>query len=246
MKKEGVCLLLFLFFVSKAFSQKGLEWMPIWEKSILDSVMNLNYKHNEDFIQVSNPIILNFNIKVNRKFHLESKDGNFITLFIISQPFTCEDSTRYSNMTVNSCYEGKISWNRINKEHIFIAKEIVSEYYGKENADNWKDHVQYFSNIEANTKFNADTAFIISLPEKKYCSKYNHCKVLIIHKKDRGCLPMFFYYNDEGEKNLSEYIMAIERSFRYGDEPPAKNKLQNQDVIELISLPVQEKRNIIK
>lgn len=240
-------LLLFIFssgfFIPIAFSQKALEWMPLWERSVLDSVMNLYYTPQENFVTDTMPISIE---RGDKEYHLASKDGNFIVLFKISQPFTREDSIRYSNLTDNTKYEGKISWDRINKDQILIAKDIISDNYGKENTEKWKNYVQYLSDTDAKTKFNADTAFYISLPEKRYTSKYNHCKVLIIHKKDRGCLPMFFYYNDDAKEKLTGYISAMESSFRYGDEPPAKNKLENQDVVEMIALPMQEKSPIIE
>ena len=57
---------------------------------------------------------------------------------------------------------------------------------------------------------------------------------------------MFFYYNNEAKENLSGYIKEIEKSFRYGFESPLKNKLENQDIVEIIVLPMQEKREKVR
>ena len=167
MKKVIIFFFIIFSFYNEIYSQKGLEWMPLWERSILDSVMNIYYYHNDFFIKDTTFLSQGFKMGCHN-LHLTSKDGNFKTLFHIGSPFTIEDSINYAGRTINTKYDGVISWDRINKDHIQQAKEIMNQVFGKGYENNWIDYTKYMSDEDAFMKFNADTALYISLPEQKY------------------------------------------------------------------------------
>ena len=237
MKRIFIVFLFLFLFLTVVFPQKGLEWIPACERSILDSLMNLSYTYNENYIPDSISLS-NYELNANQRVNITSKDGHFMVMFDISPPFTQEDSIRYAK---NDNY----ILDR-NLGHMSFVKSIVDKHYGKQHVENWQDYVFYLSDVEAKTKFNADTAFYMSLPEKKYYSRYNYCKVLVIQKYNRGSLPMFFLYDDEGKENLEKHIAAMENSFRYGDDLPLKEKLDSECIVRVIASPKQKKNAIIR
>jgi len=224
-----------------------LERFPYWERSVLDSVMNIHYEHNDNFIIDSTQFSISHKVSsINSRMFIESREKNFAAFFSISQPFTQEDSILYSKHIFNTQFENILDFDRVNKEHIFIAKDIIFTAYGESNVVNWKDYVNFLSDLDSKNKFNADTAFYISLPEIKFYSNYTHCKVLVIHKQGRGCFRIFFLYREDAKEKLFENITAIEQSFRFGNENPAKKKLENPTIVEVLAIPKQQKSQLIK
>ena len=237
---ETIMFLFFqLLFTGGAYSQKGWDWMPLWERSVLDSVMNIYYIHNE---KVNfDTVFIDREKKIIDKINLTSDDGRIMTRFDFSQPFTRDDSIRA--VSVSSAHV----WDRVNREHIWKAIEFLNAEHDDVN-DNWKKYVSYLSNSEAKTKFNADTAIYFSLQKNPFSgSKYEKSDVLIIHKKDRGCLAMFFLYNTDSKEKLNDYITAMERSIKYGDESPVKTNIAlPPGIVEVFAFPTQQKNQIIK
>jgi hypothetical protein len=224
--------------MNASLAQKGLEWMPTWERSVLDSVMNLHYLNQENYIPDSKTLIRVNKGMISSNVHIASKDSHFLTLLDIVQPFRLTDSMLIPNVQ---------EW--INKEHIFLAKSLIKSIYGEENAKNWGNYVRYLSKEEVEKNFNADTVICISLPpmyEEYYAKPYPYCQVLIIQKEERGCLPMYFLYDEEGKKNLDQHIIAMMSSLRYGEEKPLLRKLINEDVVFFVPNPQQKKQNIIR
>jgi hypothetical protein len=106
------------------------------------------------------------------------------------------------------------------EEHISVMHHILKTIDTENIAKEWKENVYYYTETEAKTKFNADTAITYSfiLPEKEYYrDKYNHCKILLIQKKGRGYLPLYCFYDMEAAKNPDKYMTAIEGIFKYKD-----------------------------
>jgi len=234
-----MCLFSPFLVVSGAFSQKGWDWMPLWERSVLDSVMNIYYTHNK--MMVFDTVYYDIEQKIVETINLTSKDGTFITIFDLSQPFTREDSIRGDRVT--STYD----WDRANREHIWKVKELLY-YEDKDIKDRWKDYVCYLSTSEAKNKFHADTAIYFPLQRSPFMgNKFEKCEVLIIHKKDRGCLSMFFHYNADSKENIKELITAMESSIKYGDEVPSKKKIPlPHGIMEIIPFPTQQKQSVIR
>ena len=231
-----------ILFISSVHSQKGLNWMRLWERSILDSTMNISYNNTENIIPDSSSLNLPSQMDVSRRNHLISTDGNFMVFFDIMPPFTRSDSIKFTKMDVHKLH----NWDKVNKEHILKAEAIISKYYGSENRDNWRNHTSYLANDEAKANFNADTAIYISLPRKdNYFDSYNYYSVLIIQKQDRGCLPMHLFYNENGKEKLNEYLSIMGNTFKYEDAPPLKEKIDNNEIM-IVSPPMQKKEKIIR
>ena len=94
----------------------------------------------------------------------------------------------------------------------------------------------YKSSKYARKAFNADT--VITYPLRMWENlenKYNHCQVMIIQKKRRGCIALYCFYNDKGAKKLSHYIRSLEHVFWYR-EP--------KDYIEVIDSPIIDEYEI--
>lgn len=246
-------MFLFLFlclFVNNLYSQKDLDWLPDWERSILDSLMNLNYIHQEGYLCDSTVIHLNYELGASPKFHIESADGHFFTAFDVMPPFTKEDSIRFSD------FPDPLLLDRINKEHIIRARALVAKFYGEKkskdywiNSNKWKNYVDYLVEDDIKIKLNADTVLYIDLPYWEsdfYAKSYPYCSVLILQKQDRGCLPLFFLYDEEGKKDINAHMVAMVNSFRYGDEAPLKKKLDNEDIKVFFFNPKQPKVKIIR
>ncbi|MDR2010642.1 MAG: DUF1080 domain-containing protein, partial [Bacteroidales bacterium] len=103
-------------------------------------------------------------------------------------------------------------------EHISLMRNIVRVFFGND-VSAWKNRVEYYGD-EIRAKFNADTVVscLIQLPDTEYYQdKYGYCKVIIIQKKGRGCLPLYCFYNDIAAKNTEKYFAATEGLFKYRD-----------------------------
>ena len=88
----------------------------------------------------------------------------------------------------------------------------------------------------ARKAYNADT--VITYPLRMWENlenKYNHCQVMIIQKKRRGCIALYCFYNDKGARKLSQYIRSLKKVFWYR-EP--------KDYIEVIDPPIIEEYEI--
>lgn len=207
MKRIIFIVLLVLLFTNGASSQKGLNWMPLYERSVLDSAMNIHYTHNDNFT-LDTTLLSIWTARDN--IRITSKDGNFTTFLQVDIPYVTgiidSDTITYPMQIV------------------FFAngKNIVEDR--NDYKDKWKDFVYYFSDSDAKEKFNADMALYIQLPANSYYSfeKYTQSKFLIIHKTDQRYLAMLFLCTDDAKEKFDEYIAAIENSFRYGNDPPAK------------------------
>jgi hypothetical protein len=142
---------------------------------------------------------------------VNSKDKHFMVFTHIEEILTPDAAKNYSK-------NGFII--REDQEHISVVRRILKCLKGENARNTWKNHVKYYSNKDTKDKFNADTAIICSLilPEHLYYQDiYSYCKVLIIHKKGRGYLPLFCFYDDKAVKNLTGYMTAVESMFRYRD-----------------------------
>jgi hypothetical protein len=244
-------IFIFLCSVCLSFSllsQSGREWIPVWERSVLDSVMNLTYTHNEGYTGDSSwfrlgdsPIAVIFGTGgVNTR--LLSADERFLVFLRILQPYIYEDSI---NQNLNS----KTKYDFIDREHIILSKDIVKSFLGEDKVNEWQKYVHYYSPKEAKEKFNADTALYISLPHLKegtYVSHYSYCTVVIIQKTGRGHVSMFCFYDDESKKDLKQHLSAVENMFRYEDRLPLKTKLCQPEIVTFVANPKQKKAEKLK
>jgi hypothetical protein len=249
MNKVLFCSIFAGLSINLLFSQEDSEMMPANKRNILDSVMNLHYIHPKGYILDTIYNEWKDNIYSDKircvigsliETRLMSEDGHFLTFLYINEPFVREDSINI---------KGNEFSDRINKEHIYKAKNIVRDFYGEKKVAKWKKHVHYYSSQDAEYQFNADTVIFISLPEMKkeyYINPYPYCSVLIIQKNDRGYLPMFCFYDETGKKNLEHYLSDLKGAFRYGDEQPLKKELSTHGMVTIRVMPMQKKTKYIR
>lgn len=246
MKRIIIGLCACVLFTGKTFSQNGTEHFPKYPRNILDSVMNLKYISHDgyfmDTVEIQEDLFFDYHLGIMKNPHIASEDGNFKVFFDISTPFLQKDSVDLAA----PMYRGSIDADRVDKEHIFSIRFFIHKIYGEEDLNSWKKYARYLSYAEAKEKFNADTAIYITFPMKEnpYVESYPYCLMLVIQKKGRGFFSMFFVYNDEGKKDLDKHIAAIEHSFRYGEESPLKQKLDDYPFTRL--LPPAQKKQMIR
>ena len=229
-----------LFFISACvcanllFAQKGLEWVSFWERSILDSTMNLHYTHNEHYIKDASYIHLNqFHPMFPLNHRILSSDGHVVAALKFIPPITSTDSERLVDR---------------NNQHLLLSKNWISYFIREEKENDWRNYIRYYSEPVLKKKTNADTINIISLPpmyDKYYVDSYPYCTILILQKENRGCFPIFFMYDEIGKKDIETHITAIASSFRYGEDSPLLEELNNKN-ITTISPPQQKKGNIVR
>jgi hypothetical protein len=75
-------------------------------------------------------------------------------------------------------------------------------------------------------------------------NKYNHCQVMIIQKKRRGCIALYCFYNDKGAKKLSHYIRSLEHVFWYREPKDYIEVIYNPQI--QISAESETKRSIFR
>ena len=250
MKKSFLYFLFTFICANVSFAQKGLEWMPLWERSILDSTMNMHYTYNENYIPDSTYLKCNIHRGMPDGTHISSNDGHLIAILEVRPPLMPEDT---------------LFWGGIDKQHIYLSERLIKFVYGEtkvvdgeEFEIKWKNYVSYLSDTEMKRKINADTVIIISLPpmyedyymkprasDNSNTKHYPYCTVLMIQKNGRGYIPMYFFYDEVGKKDLEVHIEAIASSFRYGEESPLLKKIKNED-FTVVAPPQQKKGKIIR
>ena len=190
-RKSYLYLLFACICVNLSFAQKGLEWMSFWERSVLDSTMNLHYTHNKDYVTGSSDFNLNQFHPISFQNHtISSSDGHVVAVLKVIPPITQADTEHSGDK---------------NKQHLLLARSWVNYFFYREDNDNyWKNLVTYLSEPKIKSKTNADTIIVVSLSPKHddhYIDSYPYCKILILQKENRGCLPMLFLYDEVGKKD---------------------------------------------
>lgn len=240
MKKIIFLFVIISLFVANVFSQKGFVQLPYWEKCVFDFVMNLTYTHNLKYKLDSTCFRLE-NLSDTQSFQLTSEDESFKVFIKVRQPFVQEDSGSLSSGS-------DFNMDRVDKERILEAETIVAKSYGEEKLNSWREYADFFSTDEAIEKFNADTAFYITLPflgSGYFQHSYPYCKVFIIQKRGRGYLPVACIYKDDEKDGLNEYFAEIETLFKYGSEPTLLKKLKG-DMVVVVPLGKQTKSKIVR
>ena len=223
--------LLFLFsIIHPTFSQTETSWMRYVDRNILQRVMNIEYSHPKGFIGDSASIICLYNPLFTscRNISLISEDKSFIACYSIFNPVSKEDSAKF--------YAGS-KVNVLDMGHVRQVEHIVKQSFGK-NA-NWKDFVHYFPSDEAKNRFNADTAFSVTIlldkeKTKYYENSYSHCTVLFLQKKGRGYVSIWCVYNEKSINNVDTFISAIEGTLRYREGEPELKRFDGGDEIVIV------------
>ncbi|KRT17779.1 hypothetical protein ASU31_00325 [Pedobacter ginsenosidimutans] len=145
---------------------------------------------------------------------LISNDRQFLTLISIFKIFSKEDSVFMQKMMPkNNLYN-------TNRQHINQLRRIIKTSLGEEHGKSWKNYVTYYTEASAKTKFNADTAILVPIKlegEDVYDEIYSNLGALVLQKKDRGFIIIYFLYTNKGKRKLPNYLKSIESIFRYYD-----------------------------
>jgi hypothetical protein len=180
--------------------------------------MNLEYKKPLGFDQVSSPECFKSYPNLERIItcaynQLRSADQQFIVFTTLYRPLSEADSVFISKISDRGIRS--LDWM-----HDGNIKGNIEASLGKDAAEHWREYVNYYSPDSARRAFNADSAISYSIKldsQDHYLSRYNHLDVLCIAKKRRGVVYFYYFYTDEGKKQLSCYRKAMEGTFRYRD-----------------------------
>ena len=216
--------------------------MPLWQRSVLDSTMNLHYINNDNYFTNSKSLNNSMHRGIPDGINISSKNGHLIAILSVIPPLPPKADTVHLG--------GK------DIQHLRISENLIKFVYGEskilheeKQVIKWKNYVRYLSDTEIKEKINADTAIIVSLPplyEDYYMKPYPYCTVLILQKNERGCLPIYFLYDEEGRKDLKMHITEIASSFRYGEELPLLKELNNKEIVVLYAYPKQKRGSVIR
>ena len=160
-----------------------------------------------------------------------SKDSNFIAYVSVPPIFCGDKDSIYADFSFKTGF-----MIEMNTYHLEIIKGDFFRNTGERVTSLCDLPLIYKSSKYARKAFNADT--VITYPLRMWENlenKYNHCQVMIIQKKRRGCIALYCFYNDKGAKKLSHYIRSLEHLFWYR-EP--------KDYIEVIDPPIIDEYEI--
>lgn len=101
-------------------------------------------------------------------------------------------------------------------QHYMQLRAILRAYFGEDY--DWHKDLQYYPDWEAKTKFNADTAILVSFPLRKedyYKRKYKYVDILVLQKQGRGYIYLTCFSTDKAKARFDDYWQKIEGLFRY-------------------------------
>ena len=160
-----------------------------------------------------------------------SKDSNFIAYVSVPPIFCGDKDSIYADFSFKTGF-----MIEVNTYHLEIIKGDFFVNTGERVTSLCDLPLTYKSLKYARKAYNADT--VITYPLRMWENlenKYNHCQVMIIQKKRRGCIALYCFYNDKGARKLSQYIRSLKKVFWYR-EP--------KDYIEVIDPPIIEEYEI--
>lgn len=147
---------------------------------------------------------------------LQSKENEFVSflqIFPISTDFV--DKQHQNQM--------RAIYNVFHKYFQYIQGQVEHwRWWG--NSDSfqldWRESAYFFSQEEARSKFNADTAafFTLTLPPKYYyLGKYRYIDVFLLQKMGRGYVYFVSFYTEKAKRNINWYRRRLWGSLRYED-----------------------------
>jgi len=140
-----------------------------------------------------------------------SEDGQCILSLPIYRPLSTKEMEHIDSL-FPQFKEGRLPG------HLANSKQSILSAYGKQVESRWKDYIRYYSDEEAQPKFNADTAitFTIELDSNiRYKGKYGNLDVLFVTKEGRGFINYYLYYTDEAKKDIARRRKDLEVLFWY-------------------------------
>ena len=202
------------------FSQSP-KWMSEMEVDVLRD-WKIIYKKPNKFNQVVGNDCFNNNPKLKSMMkcggnQLHSRNGDFIVFNMIGTVFTRDVDDEPLIVVLPGI--GKPPYTLEGQFISYIKNDIV-QLFGEKAASNWKNHVNYSSNEKTVNKFNSDVVISYSInlePKDYYKGVYNNLWVLVIRKKNRGYVRMYFLYKDISNRKLAKYKTNVESIYKYED-----------------------------
>ena len=87
----------------------------------------------------------------------------------------------------------------------------------------WRESANFFSSEEARSKFNADTAFFLTLrlpPGYYYQDKFGYMDVFGLQKNGRGFIYIYSFYTEAAMQNIECYRRRLWDSVHFAEEHP--------------------------
>ncbi len=216
MRLTITCLLIFcLQFQSVA---QNHDWMAQFHRAILDT-MKVTFTKPSTFLEEEGVECFKSYPKLESILtcagnQLISKDGQVLAFLYIYKPFRKADSISMQKMFPDK------SFDVIDKVHTNTIRNSIKFSEGAQAASNWKKYVTYYSDSDARTKFNADTAIKFSINLKQedfYKNKFQFLRALFIQKRDRGFLGIYVFSTPTAEGKIEDYWAQLETIFKYRD-----------------------------
>lgn len=218
--RRGLLFILALAFSTEAYLQnnKCLENIFPSDGKILDKNQVVYNPSNEFVLETNvNTILKCIRHKdINRPYtnyfnRFVSKDGDFV-VYIHVPPIYCRSDSFY----IDSGLLNDKLHVPINTYHLTYIKNDFQENVGTDTATADEMKVQYLPVRYARKAFNADTVLTYSLKMwKKHEDRYNRCRVIMLHKKSRGCIFLYCLYNNKSDMGIMNYITKLEKIFWY-------------------------------
>ena len=122
----------------------------------------------------------------------------------------------------------------INNSHIDKIRSFYNEFHRSlaltqglierpTHGIHWRESANFFSTEEARSKFNADTAFFLTLrllPGHYYQDKFGYIDVFGLQKNGRGFIYIFSFYTETAMQNIECYRQRLWGSVRFAEEHP--------------------------
>ena len=191
------------------------KWMGSEGEMVADS-MKLKYRKPKGFRQDGTLECFKDYPNLRRTFscighRLHSEDGQFLSFLSFVYFYEYHRNLYYLSHKRKETVDEQPYWQRLG---------ILTDYYGDDIDDSWRDSITVYSTEEARKKWNADSAFVFNLhlrPEDYYKKDFKHVKILLIQKKGQGYAYITSFYTDKAKEKFDKYWRRIKKTLRYED-----------------------------
>ncbi len=185
------------------------KWLGSVSNTLTDE-MRIKYKKPKGFVENSIDARFDAYPNLSRCFsllfnRLDSSDKEYVSFLTV-----------HSVSTKQFQYNQK-SLHHADRRHVNQLSGIIKRFYDITDY-HYPDHIQFFTDKQAKTKFNADSAMRVSFelePEDYYLQKYKYIDILLLQKQSRGYVYFVSFYTDTAKQNLNWYRKEIESVLRY-------------------------------
>ena len=259
MKKILFCCAVLFFAHQMAFAQRDtirvatLEDLPIvheWlgpNSRTFTHFMGLTYLTPEGFTEKpfnressfrGNLLLANTFVFIGTFGQLQSDDGEMVAFFNVvdHRPFL----PRFNPDVPEESHIDNRHVSRIrtlyNEFHIFKAYtqgliEPPTFLRRRPFQLDWRESANFFSSEEARSKFNADSAFFLTLrlpPGYYHQDKFGYMDVFGLQKNGRGFIYIYSFYTETAMQNIECYRRRLWGSVHFAEEPPPTSLMKKQ------------------